>query len=142
MTELTPEFRDNLYRWLDSIPFSRPKKKLARYFADASAVAELISFCIHKKFVYENAYPPAMSLANKIDNWKRLNRKVLKKLGINLAEDQINNLADAKLVHTEVFLFKLAIAIYSVKYNSIRRVLEDSRTEEDFEEYLNMPSYR
>lgn len=130
MNGLDLEVRDQLYEWLDSIPFSRPKKKLARYFADATAVAELINFFI-PNFVYENAYPPCMSLAKKIDNWERLNSKVLGKLGIKLTKKRIQSLAEAKLEYTEAFLFELAGAIYRKKYFTIQRVLDMNKVTDD-----------
>lgn len=126
MNELNLEVRDQLYKWLDSIPFSRPKKKLARYFADATAVAELINFFI-PGFVYENAYPPCMSLAKKIDNWERLNSKVLGKLGIKLTKKRIQSLAEAKLEYTEAFLCELAGVIYWKKYFTIQRALDANK---------------
>ena len=130
MNDLDFEVRDQLYKWLDSIPFSRPKKKLSRYFADASAVAELINYFI-PNFVYENAYPPCMSLAKKIDNWERLNNKVLRKLGIKLTKTRIKKLAEAKLEYTEAFLCELAGIIYRKNYFTIQKVLEENRTEDN-----------
>lgn len=129
MNELDLEVRDELYKWLDSIPFSRPKIKLARYFADATAVAELINYCI-PNFVYENAYPPCMSLAKKIDNWERLNNKVLSKLGIRLTKKRIQSLAEAKLEYTEAFLCELAGVIYMKNYFTIQRVLDKDKEKE------------
>lgn len=130
MNELDLEVRDQLYKWLDSIPFSRPKKKLARYFADATAVAELINYFI-PGFVYENAYPPCMSLAKKIDNWERLNSKVLGKLGIKLTKERIQSLAEAKLEYTEAFLCELAGVVYRKNYFTIQRVLDMNKEKDD-----------
>lgn len=126
MSELDQDIRSNLYLWLDSIPFSRPRKRLARFFADASAVVEIINY-FHPNFAQEIAYPSCMNRAAKIDNWERLNKKVLDKLGLHLTKVQIANLADAKLKYTESFLCRLAAAIYQKNYDAIQKVLARRR---------------
>lgn len=135
MNQLNLEVRKLLYMWLDVIPFSRPKTKLARFFADASMVAELINF-FFPKFVFENAYPACLAMANKIDNWERLNRKVLQKLGIKLSKDLIKELAGAKLEATEAFLCRLVSVIHSRKQTIIRRELQKNSSRLHVYSYL------
>ena len=39
---ISEEDLDSLYAWVDGIPLSRPKKNMARDFADGLMVAEII----------------------------------------------------------------------------------------------------
>lgn len=47
---VTPELNDEqlraLYAWIDAIPLSRPKKNMARDFADGVLLAEVIVDCL------------------------------------------------------------------------------------------------
>ena len=62
-----------LYAWVDEIPLSRPKRNIARDFADGVLVAEL---CHHyfPRLVDLHNYPPANSMQQKLYNWNTLNR--------------------------------------------------------------------
>lgn len=83
-----------MYEMVDSIPFSRAKKNIHRDFADGVMMAELI-YHYNQKLVALHNYPPANSLAKKIENWNTLNVKVLKKLGVHLGKQDIENIANA-----------------------------------------------
>lgn len=79
-----------VYKMVDSIPFSRSKKNISRDFSDGVMMAELISHYNPKLISFHN-YPAANSVAKKIDNWNTLNNKVFRneKLKINLTRQQI-----------------------------------------------------
>jgi hypothetical protein len=64
-----------LYTWVDSIPLSRPKRSIARDFADGVLVAEV---CAHycPRLVQLHNYSAASSAAQKLYNWTTLNQKV------------------------------------------------------------------
>jgi len=66
-----------LYTWVDSIPLSRPKRSIARDFADGVLVAEV---CAHycPPLVQLHNYSAASSAAQKLYNWTTLNQKVLR----------------------------------------------------------------
>lgn len=65
-----------------------------RDFSDGVMMAELI-YHYNQKLVALHNYPPANSLAKKIENWNTLNVKVLKKLGVHLSKQDIENIANA-----------------------------------------------
>ena len=70
-----------LYAWVDEIPLSRPKRNIARDFADGVLVAEL---CHHyfPRLVDLHNYPPANSMQQKLYNWDTLNSRArLRRLG-------------------------------------------------------------
>ena len=63
-----------LYAWVDEIPLSRPKRNIARDFADGVLVAEV---CHHyfPRLVDLHNYPPANSMQQKLYNWDTLNSR-------------------------------------------------------------------
>ncbi|GBM20136.1 Sperm flagellar protein 1 [Araneus ventricosus] len=93
----------NLYDWLDTIPFSRQKKNLARDFSDAVLAAELVKYFFSGMVDLHN-YPSTYSMEQKKVNWSTFNNKVLKKLDFPLSDMTIAELASAKREATEYFL--------------------------------------
>ena len=72
-----------VYQMVDSVPFSRQKKNIARDFSDGLMMAELIAHYYPKKVELHN-YPSTNTVSKKVQNWNTLNIKVLKKLGISI----------------------------------------------------------
>ncbi|XP_066586137.1 sperm flagellar protein 1-like isoform X2 [Prorops nasuta] len=83
-----------IYKWIDNVPFSRPKRIIARDFSDAVLMAELLKR-YYPKVVDIHNYIPGNSVAKKIDNWCTLNRKVLSKIGMKLGKEVIEQLANS-----------------------------------------------
>lgn len=71
---MTPHFRrsqdelQRLYQWVDEIPLSRPKRNIARDFADGVLMAEIVAHYFPKLIEMHN-YPAANSYAQKVYNW-------------------------------------------------------------------------
>ncbi|GIY54682.1 hypothetical protein CEXT_132391 [Caerostris extrusa] len=118
MTDTEADVKHHLYIWLKSFPFLQ-KKNLRRDFSDARLVAKLINYFM-PKFALENAYPSCMSVAKKIDNWTRLNSKVLSQLGCQLSKENIEDLANSKADATEEFLLQLASSLYKTNKHQIK----------------------
>ncbi|XP_063541779.1 uncharacterized protein LOC134750519 [Cydia strobilella] len=81
--------------WVDNFKLSRPTKKINRDFSDAVLLAEILSV-YYPKLVEMHNYPPRNSHALKLNNWMTLNRKVLRKLKLNLCcstMEQLSNCA-------------------------------------------------
>ncbi|CAH1176582.1 unnamed protein product [Phaedon cochleariae] len=83
---------DELYKWIDSHTITRQKKNLNRDFSDAVPLAEILKQH-YPKLVDLHNYSPMNSLAQKLTNWEILNKKVLKKIKINLTRDEREQLA-------------------------------------------------
>lgn len=79
---------------VDSVSFSRAKKNIGRDFSDGVMMAEVVHH-YNPKIIQLHNYPPANSLNKKIDNWNTLNHKVLKKIGVPLTRQQIDDIANA-----------------------------------------------
>ncbi|XP_076231279.1 uncharacterized protein LOC143177297 [Calliopsis andreniformis] len=95
-SEKVPEDQsEELYTWISSIPFSKPKKNLTRDFSDAVLMAEVLKV-YYPRYVDLHNYAPASSLTTKKENWNTLNRKVLTKLDMKLSKDTINQLASSQ----------------------------------------------
>ncbi|KAM6267040.1 sperm flagellar protein 1 isoform 2-T2 [Spheniscus humboldti] len=77
-----------LYRWLDAVPLSRPRRNIARDFSDGVLAAEVVKF-FFPAMVQLHSYVPASSTPQKLTNWGHLNRKVLSKLNFSIPDDVI-----------------------------------------------------
>ncbi|KAK7493242.1 hypothetical protein BaRGS_00015579 [Batillaria attramentaria] len=97
---------ENLYQWIDRIPLTRPKKNLAKDFSDGVLVAEMIKHYFPRMVELHN-YTPAHSSKQKMENWYLLNRRVLRRLDLDLSDDVIRSLANAKTKVIERVLMML-----------------------------------
>ncbi|RVE47629.1 hypothetical protein evm_007726 [Chilo suppressalis] len=87
---------ESILAWVDTFKLSRPTRKINRDFSDAVLLAEILS--VHyPKLVEMHNYPPRNSRALKLNNWMTLNRKVLKKLRLNLCCSTMEQLANSAL---------------------------------------------
>ncbi|XP_023026928.1 sperm flagellar protein 1 [Leptinotarsa decemlineata] len=83
---------DDLYKWIDSHTITRQKRNLNRDFSDALPLAEILKFH-YPKIVDLHNYSPKNSFAQKLANWEMINKRVLKKLKINLSSEEREHLA-------------------------------------------------
>eukprot|EP01139_Manchomonas_bermudensis_P025139 Amastigsp_a844434_371.p1 type:complete len:233 gc:universal Amastigsp_a844434_371:121-819(+) len=97
---------NELYVWVDEVPLSRPKRNIARDFADGVLYAELVHHYFPKLVELHN-YSAAHATQQKLYNWKTLNQKVLKRLGLRLTQDEINEIVTATPGAVEAALLKL-----------------------------------
>mmetsp|Transcript_10565 Transcript_10565/g.26876 ORF Transcript_10565/g.26876 Transcript_10565/m.26876 type:complete len:221 (+) Transcript_10565:19-681(+) len=84
-----------VYNWVDSVPLSRPKRNIARDFSDGVLLAEVIHHHFPSIIELHN-YSAANSVSQKEYNWKTINSKVLRKLGINLHEKDMDDAVNAR----------------------------------------------
>ena len=85
---LDEEEIQSIYEWVDSIPLTRPKRNITRDFADGVPLAEAIKHFVPGLVDLHN-YVSANSTRQKLNNWKTLNTKVFKKMGFQLAQQDI-----------------------------------------------------
>ncbi|PRW60873.1 sperm flagellar [Chlorella sorokiniana] len=95
LPECTEEELQALYEWVDSVPLSRPKKNIARDFADGVLCAEIIHHYFPKLVELHN-YSPAHNSVQKMYNWGTLNQKVFRRMGFVLAREQQETVANAE----------------------------------------------
>ncbi|KAL4459165.1 hypothetical protein ABPG75_014030 [Micractinium tetrahymenae] len=94
LPDCTEEELQALYEWVDSVPLSRPKKSIARDFADGVLMAELVHHYFPKLVELHN-YSPAHNSMQKAYNWSTLNQKVFKRMGFMLAREQYEAVSNA-----------------------------------------------
>ena len=99
-----------IYEWIDSLPLSKVKSNFSRDFSDGSLLAEVIKFYLPKLVDLFN-YPSSLNSQQKSYNWSTLNNKVLKKIGINLSKNEINDLITCKPNAIEELLKRIYKAI-------------------------------
>jgi len=118
-----------IYQWVDDIPLTRPKRNIARDFADGVLVAEIVGHYFPKLIEVHN-YPAANSYATKMYNWNTLNAKPFKKMGFQLNKEELDALCNCTPQAVERALKKLQqnMAKYSARQESARK----SGGEEDF----------
>jgi hypothetical protein len=84
-----------LYAWIDAIPLSRPKRNVWRDFSDGVLVAEVIA-AYFPQLVEIHNYPTANSIKQKVYNFETLNQRVLKKFGMTIPRDTIEDIVNCK----------------------------------------------
>ncbi|XP_021352534.1 uncharacterized protein LOC110449780 isoform X1 [Mizuhopecten yessoensis] len=85
----------SVIHWVETIPVSRDRRDLCKDFCDAVMMAEIIKHYFPKLVDLHN-YNPASSTKQKLENWYLLNKRVLKRLGMDLSDDVIRALANGK----------------------------------------------
>lgn len=131
-TKLNINEIDNLLRWVDSYELTRSNKKLCRDFSDAVLTAEILKHEFPKLVELHN-YPPRNAMNLKMDNWNTLNRKVLKKMNIQLKPEDIEKLSRADSERIEEFLFDVMNRIEDIKTSEsqmkLMRKSSDTKTD-------------
>ncbi|KAK9817713.1 hypothetical protein WJX72_001100 [[Myrmecia] bisecta] len=109
-----------LYTWVDEIPLSRPKKNIARDFADGVLAAEIVQHFFPKLVELHN-YSSANGLAQKLYNWNTLNQKVFKRLGFVVAKSECESVANCEPGAVERVLKLLKVRITGFLDDKTRR---------------------
>lgn len=92
--EISEEELQELYRWIDSVPLSKPKRSIARDFSDGLMMAEVVKHFFPKMVDVHN-YIATNSVSKKVHNWKLLNVKVFSKIGLALSDQEIEAVANS-----------------------------------------------
>jgi hypothetical protein len=111
---LNPFELEELLKWIDSFPLSRSGRKLCRDFSDGVLLAEILKFEFPKLVDLHN-YTSCNGKNGKMKNWNTLNRKVLRKLSVQLNAIEIEKLARAEINFIEEFLFNVMSKVKLVK---------------------------
>lgn len=110
-----------IYEWIDSFNFTRPKKNITRDFCDGVLMAELVK-TLAPNLVELHNYPSASSTKQKQQNWQTLNRKVMRQLGISIAQQEIDAIISCKPFAVEQVLAKVYQKFFSSDSNPIREL--------------------
>ena len=84
-----------VYEWVDEIPLSRPKRNMTRDFADGLLLAEVVKHYFPRLVELHN-YPAAHSVQQRVVNWKTLNTKVFRRMGFQVANSDLQKIANAE----------------------------------------------
>ena len=123
--------------WLDSFQLSRAKKNIARDFSDGLLLAEILKKYVPRLVDLHN-YPDYSSTKHKLSNWETLNNKVLKKLGLRLTKNEINDVIFCKPNAIEELLKKVYNVIQHIfGKNNIRAQVEKGHLSLD-KDYNNL----
>lgn len=114
---------DSLYQWIDRIPLSRPKKNISKDFSDAVLCAEIVKHYFPRLVELHN-YTPAAATKQKMENWYLLNRRVLRRLDLDLSDDVMRALANSKPKVIERVLMLLRLQIDKLLEKTGRSVMD------------------
>ena len=128
-----------LMAWIDKIPLSRPKRNFSRDFSDGLLAAEVIKH-FYPNLVELHNYPSANSALQKAQNWKILNTKVLKKIGIKLTEQTISLISNSTPNGAETAMFSIMKKVETIPIQSedVLQVLQVDQVESDEESTIKM----
>jgi hypothetical protein len=133
MEALQPNQLRDVYRWVDQVPLSRPKRNIARDFSDAVLMAEMI-YHFAPALVELHNYSSTNSVSQKIYNWETLNRKVLKPISCPLTKNLIKGAAESKTGYIEHVLFRARKALEKRIGMQFDEQGEDQQPQEDYEQ--------
>eukprot|EP01027_Heterolobosea_sp_BB2_P006380 GEZU01009653.1.p1 GENE.GEZU01009653.1~~GEZU01009653.1.p1 ORF type:complete len:296 (+),score=56.66 GEZU01009653.1:248-1135(+) len=116
MATLDEEDLQALYTWVDDIPLTRPKRNIARDFADGVLMAEIVKHFFPKLVDLHN-YSAAHSISQKLYNWNTLNQKVFKKLDFHVSRQELEDVANGTPGTIEILLrnFQLKVEEYKAR---------------------------
>lgn len=125
-----------IYEWVDKIPLSRQKKNIARDFNDGVLLAEMIKYH-YPRLVDLHNYPNASSTKQKLSNWNTLNTKVLKKLGIKVTKEEINDIMNSKPNAIEFLLIKVYKVIHNIPLKNNKNISHNMNTNNEYNYQIN-----
>ena len=99
-----------IYNWVDNYNLSKTRKNINRDFSDGTCYAEIIKKNIPSIIQIHN-YIPTENHKQKLENWNLLNNKVLKKLGLRLHKNEIEDVINCKPNAIELLLKKVYYVI-------------------------------
>ena len=120
-----------IYEWVDKIPLSRQKKNIARDFNEGVLLAEMIKYH-YPRLVDLHNYPNASSTKQKLSNWNTLNTKVLKKLGIKVTKEEINDIMNSKPNAIEFLLIKVYKVIHNIPLKNNKNTFHNMNTNNEY----------
>lgn len=115
--EVTEQDLKKLYTWIDDIPLTRPKRNFSRDFSDGVLMAEVLHYYF-PKLVQMHNYTSANGLRQKKYNWETLNRKVLNRLGVEVTDEEVEDIVNCKPRAIEALLKLTKVQI--LKYQAMK----------------------
>eukprot|EP00922_Rhytidocystis_sp_ex-Travisia-forbesii_P071162 GHVS01106206.1.p1 GENE.GHVS01106206.1~~GHVS01106206.1.p1 ORF type:complete len:259 (+),score=40.22 GHVS01106206.1:55-831(+) len=116
-----------LYRWIDQMELSRPKRNINRDFSDGVLMAEVVNH-LFPRFADLHNYSAANSKKQKLNNWTTLNNKLLNRLGFRIHQDDVEDIIEAKAGTVERVLYAFQRNIGQIKTNLKSEVRPPTKT--------------
>jgi CH-like domain in sperm protein len=127
MPTLTTTEQQELKDWIDGLPNCQSAAtKWPRMFADGVHLVKIIH-SLNPKLIELHNYSPRNGFTQKLANWQTLNRKVLRKLGLNFDETVLKSLAMAENDVINTVLYDVMRKIRTPKDNVICSATDDCK---------------
>lgn len=136
LPKLTPDELQDVYNWVDEAKLSRPKKSIARDFADGGNPYSVLAAEVVKHFMPAfidlHNYNPAHSLVQKLANWNTMNRKayavkVFRRLGFQVERDDVERVIRCEPEAVERVLKFIKDRIQAYHYRKDRARAEEAK---------------
>ncbi len=95
-----------IYTWIDEYQFSKPKRNIARDFADGVLIAEIVQ-AFHPQYIEIHNYVSTLDPKIKRSNWEVLKSKVFKKIGLKVSKQEVEDIIACKPNAIEYLLGRL-----------------------------------
>ncbi|CAD8091310.1 unnamed protein product [Paramecium sonneborni] len=140
-SSLTDQEINDIYTWVDTFNLSRPKKNIGRDFADGVLMAEIVHHFFPKLVELHN-YSQANSTQTKQYNWNTLNTKVLKKLGFQLSQKDIDSViqVEEKAIERVLRLVQEKIKFYLENEPQVMETQKSASTHKPSNLQQSMPN--
>lgn len=114
--QLSPQQLQELYKWIDKVPLSRPKRNIARDFSDGVLMSEVIHHFFPNLVDLHN-YVKASNHDTKTANWITLNAKVTKKMGFQINRSDIESVCKSEkgAIERVLYYVQLELASYQAR---------------------------
>jgi len=111
---------EELYKWIDQIPLSRPKSNIARDFSDGVLMSEVV-YNFFPNLIDCHNYSSASGQQGKLSNWSTLNNKCFKKMGFKCSQTDLEAVCASKKGKIEVLLYNIQLQFLRYKEACERR---------------------
>ncbi|XP_015174837.1 PREDICTED: uncharacterized protein LOC107065543 isoform X3 [Polistes dominula] len=141
--EFENDHSKELCAWIESIPFSKPKKNLSplslyRDFSDGVLLAEILKV-YYPRYVDLHNYISANNYFLKKENWNTLNRKVLTKIDVKLNKDVVSQLVNGHQESIEKLLFEIRSKVDKIDQRDVLPLSATPNSEQNNRDDVKQP---
>lgn len=121
-THLDGDFND-IYSWVDSFQFKKPKKNLVRDFSDGVNLVEILAKITKQPIIQVHTVSHTFNKKEKIENWKLIQKQMNKKSYVRITDSEINDIVDLRAGVIELVLER----IYKCRKNLVKPLTKDNK---------------
>lgn len=121
-THLDGDFND-IYSWVDTFKFKKPKKNLVRDFSDGVNLVEILASITKQPLIQVHTVSHTFNKKEKMENWKLIQKQMNKKSYVRITDSEISDIVDLKPGVIELVLER----IYKCRKNLVKPLIKDNK---------------